>query len=91
MTYTHLSMKELGWIEAYFDIGYKACDIAKSLDVPINPSITLSTSLRKAALFVTILNATHRINRNVGQRKRHLQGNKRNTLKIAWRMAGHRM
>lgn len=31
MTYTHLSMKELGWIEAYFDIGYKAYDIAKKL------------------------------------------------------------
>ena len=31
MAYTHLTMKELGWIETYNDIGYKAFEIAKKL------------------------------------------------------------
>lgn len=29
MAYTHLIMKELGWIETYDDIRYKAYEIAK--------------------------------------------------------------
>ena len=31
MAYTHLTMKELGWIETYYEIGYKATEIAKKL------------------------------------------------------------
>ena len=31
MAYTHLTMNELGWIETYYDIGYKPYKIAKKL------------------------------------------------------------
>ncbi len=31
MTYTHLTMKELGWIETYYELGYKAYETAKKL------------------------------------------------------------
>ena len=47
MTYTHLSMKELGWIEAYFDIGYKACDIAKKLGRSNQPIYNVVNFLKK--------------------------------------------
>ena len=70
MAYTHLTMKDLGWIETYNDIGYKAYEIAKKLGRSNQLSITLSTSLSKAVRFMNTLTTTSRINRNVVQRKK---------------------
>ena len=39
MAYTHLTIKELSWIETYFDTGLKPYKIAKKSDDRINPSI----------------------------------------------------
>lgn len=70
MAYTHLTMKELGWVETYYEIGYKATEITKNLDGPINPFITLSTSCRKAELSASTMHVT-KINQIVAQRIRH--------------------
>ena len=66
MAYTHLTMKELGWIETYNDIGYKAYEIAKKLGRSNQPIYNVVNFLKQGGT----MNTTSRINRNVVQRKK---------------------
>lgn len=44
MAYTHITMKELGWIEVYHQLGLNPSKIAKKLGRSNQPSTTLLTS-----------------------------------------------
>ncbi|WP_371441400.1 helix-turn-helix domain-containing protein, partial [Globicatella sp. HMSC072A10] len=48
MAYTHLTMKELIWIENYYDSGKKVTDIAKKLNRAIQTIYNVVNSLKNS-------------------------------------------
>ena len=52
MAYTHLTMKELSWIETYFDIGLKPYKIARKIGRSNQPVYNVVSFLKESGSFI---------------------------------------
>ena len=91
MAYTHLTMKELGWIETYNDIGYKAYEIAKKLGRSNQPIYNVVNFLKQGGTIHEYFEHYKQNKSKCGAKKKTLRANRHNTLRSVWLKAGHLM
>ena len=89
MAYTHLTMKELDWIETYNDIGYKAYEIAKKLGRSNQPIYNVVNFLKQGGTIHEYFEHYKQNKSKCGAKKKTLRANRRNTLRSVWLKARH--
>ena len=91
MAYTHITMKGLGWIEVYHQLGLNPSKIAKKLGRSNQPIYNVVNFLKGGGTIVEYLSRYKRNKSKCGAKKKTFKKNRLSILKVEYLKAGHQM
>ena len=93
MAYTHLTMKELSWIETYYDTGLKPYKIAQKIGRSNQPVYNVVTFLKEGGTVIEYFDQYKQNKSKSGAKKKTFtrKQTQYNTLKTKFQRAGPQM